>query len=324
MTLPTLTQTWTIRPNRPILPSASGGVNNQRYILEWKNSMKALGATVSGSSDSSTTGMDGVDRWTDYTKIVTSASGVRSWIVLRFPNIAAHFEVCLYFQTSNSSFQSTDVIVSPAVGFGTANGGGNGSTTSRPTATDERVYVAQGNQFTGALDAGLLGNRAHFWATTGGTCFYWARTHAGVIYSFGCLGLVPNPAPEWVTSTRYYFAVQITANRATWANTVTTITKINTIECSCYMTGEMLASQMITTYQNFPGDLNVGYPLGGVGLVSTTAGARGKIGTMPDMYWGAETNINVGDCYPNNGTRLWVQMGHIVLPWDGSVPIVAN
>jgi hypothetical protein len=332
MALPTKSKTWTIRSNIAVPYVGDYVAHTAAWYLEWKNSLKTLGATVSGSSNGSTSGMDGVDRWVTFANVVSNYPGsAHSWIVLRFPNIAPKFEILLSRVSNNNGWNRSTSWVSPAAGFGLANGGINGSVTVDPTATDGRVYQNPGNEMCCGDELGYTQSRCHFWADSTQTFYYFARTINSVCGLFGFFGLVPDPPSEWLTGTKYVYGTQCSVNgayngahRSYWHNQLRIHSKVNAVDAVSYLTGEMLANQLISTYQNFPAELNVGYPIGGVGLYSTTAAARGKLGTMPDLYWGAESNILTGDTFPNDATRTWIQIGNFILPWDGSVPIVAN
>jgi hypothetical protein len=59
-------------------------------------------------------------------------------------------------------------------------------------------------------------------------------------------------------------------------------------------------------------------PLYLIGTASTAANKRGRHGTLYDLWWGLPYR-KVGDSYPDNGARQFVNVGQLVVPWNGSV-----
>ena len=59
-----------------------------------------------------------------------------------------------------------------------------------------------------------------------------------------------------------------------------------------------------------------------MGIVSTTAGSRGRLGTVFDLWYGSKA-IGQGDTYPNDTSRQFAQFGHFVFPWNGSIPVTS-
>jgi hypothetical protein len=64
-------------------------------------------------------------------------------------------------------------------------------------------------------------------------------------------------------------------------------------------------------------------PLCPVGLWhETTVGQRGRHGIIPDMYF-TVTGPVMGDTYPAAGSKLWQQMGQMIVPSDGSTWLIS-
>lgn len=127
MALPTLLKSWIYDVNVAV---TSDERNIQRVL---KDRQKAIGGwAVDGSCDGTTAGMDAVDRWLLDTHIIFSSIGgqPRSWIVIR--QVATGAQYCLWFNRDNAFWP--DRIFS-AGGLFTG-----GSTTTRPTATDEIIF----------------------------------------------------------------------------------------------------------------------------------------------------------------------------------------
>jgi hypothetical protein len=125
------------------VPATSGIPKNTMFLIkDALINFFAVPMTVIGSSDSINSSMDGTDRWiTDANLIYAATAGTPySWIVLQQAGINAKTQILVGLDTlSAADFNREDItiIVSPAAGFGTANGGTDGSTTSLPTATDQ-------------------------------------------------------------------------------------------------------------------------------------------------------------------------------------------
>ena len=328
MPLPTLGKSWTIRSNIAIAVAAAVAECNKRWYLAWKDNLKALGVTVSGSSDSVTSGMDGSDRIAAWNNWVQAASGsAHSWIVLRFGSIGSTFcEVCIDLNNASVQAYLLTVVIS-FVGFGTTYGGTNGSTTARPTATDEAVYASASGCLSGGNTTVLDAHRGHFWGSSDGKAFYWIRAMQSNMYCFGFIAVPRNIPSDWTGNTVVFGCgdgTTTSANRAKWHNAAVAWAKLNSTAGNAYMTGEAYNGALISTSQNYSAEINAGYPMCPIGLFSTVTGARGRIADMWDLWWGAESNIVSGDTYPADGSRQFAQFGHFILPWDGSLPLIAN
>jgi hypothetical protein len=200
----TLERTWQHAWNQVPIDNTTNLKLSQSLLQFWKSLLKGaitltnaggttIGSpsglwTVAGSSDSSTAGMDAVDRLTDITKWVRATAGSpHSWIVLKGPTSgygpAAPYVILDYSSTSDGSI---NIAISKAAPTG-------GSTTARPTATDERTHVAN-QQFNDGTNGahhfhGLLSSLGDslVMASKDGTGFFWfgwfhqllANTHAG-------------------------------------------------------------------------------------------------------------------------------------------------
>jgi hypothetical protein len=57
-------------------------------------------------------------------------------------------------------------------------------------------------------------------------------------------------------------------------------------------------------------------------LWSETGTSRGKVCNIIDV-WEGPTNANDGMTYPYDNTRQFVQWGPLIVPWDGSIPVLA-
>ena len=93
--------------------------------------------SVVGSCDSLAAGIDAVDRWVDRLDLVWG-TGAHSWIVLKQTGISATdqgFQLLIDLRRTFSQSENCSMYISYSAGFT------GGSTTARPTATDETTIL---------------------------------------------------------------------------------------------------------------------------------------------------------------------------------------
>lgn len=320
MALPALSKTWQFDVNA----AAASGVD--AHWLRVKQSMTGFGTlpwTVVGSSNSvaASTGfpMDGVDRWTTVGDVVIANSpSVHSWIVLKQTGISAAgqgFQVLIEPRTSSQ----ITVVVSPSAGFGSL---ATGSTTTRPTATDEYV-IASSALSLGQLGAGLV-SRVHCIQSTDGQATRVFAFHGGLCLMVLAFDKPKNPVSGW--NNLPWFALCANTGALTEMATYATFNTANTsafakqgaTAFNPYLTVEGFNALTMGAGVTFSNDLDAAsYPICPIGLVSTTVGARGRHGEVFDMWFGS-TIIPSGDNYPGDASKQFVQIGHLIIPWNGT------
>lgn len=358
MSLPTIAKTWQFKgtlagvPNTPftnqLFAAGANSLANARSLLRrTKDCFIGFATspwTVIGSSNSVAAGMDGVDRWAADANLVWTSAGtttVHGWIVLQQASITAKYQVCLSLDALNEgSFgRYAMMYFSPSLGFGTANGGTDGSTTARPTALDE-VPVKLGT--TSAQESLLFNNTTSGFtsvlnvmqSTDGQTrVIGWINNKVAWHWEFGKLA---NVVGGWSSVAPYAIALASTnggtldANRYADTNDRTTArTEIamrtpSGTNITCFLTGEAWGSTTPQAGERLvvPNDVSLGYTISPVGMASETAGGRGRHGSIPDLFWGS-TAVGSGSTYPNDAARLMMQFGHNLTPWDASVVVTA-
>ncbi len=182
MTLPSLTKTWQFVPNYAIAATGTA-LGTNRTILktikdflttdaaEWvDNANIATTAanlwTVRYSCDSVVAGSagDGVDRWDAITDLVwANAASAHSWIVLRNTAIGSTAELLISCEGSSGSGHVLTIAISPSAGFT------GGTTTARPTATDEAVTL--NNAAWGGVGTSDTSVKVHVVKSTDGECW---------------------------------------------------------------------------------------------------------------------------------------------------------
>lgn len=143
---PPLQKTWqggSTNGGTEFVNVAVTGTTTRDTLWAIKNAMVNFVAnpwTVIGSSDGANASMDGTDRWIDSGDIVypTNGGDPFSWVVLEQTAIGATYQILLYTNELLAADPNRENvgITSNAGGYGTANGGGDGSTTTLPTPSD--------------------------------------------------------------------------------------------------------------------------------------------------------------------------------------------
>lgn len=321
MALPALSKTWQFDVNA----AAASGVN--AHWLRVKQSMTGFGTlpwTVVGSSNgvaaSTTFPMDGVDRWTAVGDVVIANSpSAHSWIVLKQTGISATGQGFQVLIEPRASSQIT-VVISPSAGFGSL---ATGSTTTRPTATDEYV-IASSALSLGQLGVGLV-SRVHCIQSTDGQATRIFAFHNGFCLMAWAFDKPKNPVSGW--NNLPWFA--LCANTGSAVTDVASYAFFNALNSSgfakqgstpfnLYLTVEGFNSLTMGAGITFSNDLDGGsYPMCPIGLASTTVGARGRHGEVFDMWFGS-TIVPSGDNYPGDASKQFVQINNLIIPWNGT------
>lgn len=343
MSLPALTKTWHFNVNNAVAAQANLTATARLTLRSMKNAMLGTGSwtdsagssatptnnwTVSGSSNTSTAGMDGTDRWAADSDLVWSNAATGSWIVLRQAQVSTKYEVLLYLGSVSNTNATIGVYVSPNAGFGTANGGTNGATNARPTATDE-ILVATSAAW--GMSTSNTAVRWHVLKSSDGKltrAFMCRDGFASALWSFE----VPsNPVTGWSNPS---IGVIHGASTAPLASSVLLPSAFSgaarfvgtgATAMALAFTGEAIrtstaASELVVERVLAANDLSGEFPLYPIGLYSTTGTSQGRHGTVTDMWWGL-TNLAESTTYPNDGSRQMCQFGNLVVPWNGTVPV---
>ncbi len=325
MAAPLQTKTWQFSNNNGIFFGASATITHQQVLFQIKLSLVSFGTlpwTVSGSSNSVASGMDAVDRWVSSTNLVWSA-GAHSWIVLRQTGIASQCELLIDLGTGSGD-HTLQAFISPSVGFGTANGGTNGSTSARPTATDEvQLQLFSDGWISGTSN---FAHTVHVQQSTDGQC-----TRAIVCTNNNPVTLwlfdrVANAFSGW-TGTKAVFicaASNGTNNLFLHANfqdvKTRTFFKHSSLIGNFYLCTPGYVSSSITrsTAGTVPNDVTKEWYFGPITLASDSTSLRGLWGTMIDIYYGSIA-LNAQTSYERSGTpHYWQQFGEMIFPWDSS------
>lgn len=324
MTLPILVKTWQFNVNQTIPALGTGTQDLQRAVRTVINSLLGFGSgapTVLGSSDSSTAGLDTVNRWTTDGALVWNSSGVHSWIVLKQTGIAANFQICFDLSASNAG--SMAAYFSPSAGFT------GGSTSARPTATDEVQFLGTGGSPTNYVSSAADMQRVwHVMMTSDGSVMRVLAFTGNSVDSGWFIEKPPNSNPSWTVPAVAYISSMSGADGSLTYGVLNGSSGANfwgagpSGAMNFNFTTEGFGGQAVGQNQATPNGLDGSYPFTNIGLWSVTSGMKGRHGTLVDLWFGSTTPATQ-DTYPNDASRQFVQVGDLIYPWNGTVMSIA-
>jgi hypothetical protein len=323
MSLPTVEKTWQY--------SVGQTVDYQpcSVLLAAKNSLKGFThnpMVVKGSSDGSTAGMDAVDRLTG-----PSSFAAHTWLVL---HNAAGAELLLHYPSAatDPALTSTiEVLYSPSVGFS------GGSTTARPTASDELWVGGVANQTTAFVSRGVGDSSSNYHLqvlhSTDGKESRVLLSHSTIGYvGAWLLGELKN-APTGLANPRFCaFDVVNLGTGSMWQLMATS----DTATGMGYgrFSGEHASPLPDSGTNGFAGvqllqqanEISSEWPIVPMYLHAfsaphTSGSPLARLGRVYDTWLGS-TAISSGSTYPGSGSPQFAQFGAIVVPWNGSAVVV--
>lgn len=317
MPLPTLEKTWQFDTNNVDAPGASAYENYQRAVFRIKEILTGF-ATNPWVVVASSNGVvaNATDNWASYTDIVFSGLGTpHSWIVLSQTGMLGAQLRIACFSPANLA---TVFTLSPAAIYS-----GFTSTTTPPAAADEIVPGA-GTWF-GSFAAPFQ-SVIHGMQSTDGQCTRIIFCSGGASQGFLSLERIHSP----VTGMTNPICGMVRGENGT---PVTTVGNLNVnnyfkgvdagtpINLSLSMESGYNATMSALFYQN---QISNEWHLANAGFVSNTLPKTGRHGRIADAWFGSSApTITDGSTYPSGVSRQFVQFGQLVLPWDGSVPLMS-
>ncbi len=323
MPLPPKDLTWREKSNVAVPSTGSIGGTQRAYWLAvilglissagYNVAPSAMG-TVRYSCDSVTAGTagDGVNRLISASNIVWANNGsAHSWIVIRFNAIAANFELLITFEGTSANGTLITIYVSQSAGFT------GGTTTARPTATDETPMVLAGS-FGYGQD---VTRKLHFSMASDGKQVRMFEFAAGAIRSCMIFGIPKNPRSGWTNpSIAYCGQGSACLDVGTLCHTATPEIRgrragvaIMTIYASVvgWGTGTFASNARLPAVDDWDAEM----PCDAIGLATETVGCKSrKLGEIYDLWWGSPLNAD-GTNAPDTGTlRQVVQIGDVVTP----------
>jgi len=312
MSLPTLVKGWQFSTNNVIPPQGSATANAQRMWRLITTQLLAFGSgapTCLGSSDHVTAALDNVNRWTTDGAIVAQSPGVaHSWIVFQ---MAAGFGTNVQFCIDlgyNSTVQPANLIMSVSAGFT------GGTTTNRPTATDEVVCASN----IGLVLNSNTQNVWHMWLSTDGSIFRLFNFNGNSQSAVMILEKPVSSSAGWSIPAIGAMSNDVSSYGNLFGNTNYNITGRGPSGTMLFgLTTESYGASALGQVMTAADGIDGGFPFTSIGIYSPTVGMTGEHGRLTDIWFGT-TVANDGDTYPNDATKQFVTIGDIILPWDGS------
>lgn len=323
MPLPVLSKTWEFDLNIAAATSTADEDDCDTTILAVKNALTNVAFTnpwtVVSSSDSVTA--DSNDNWANIGDIVhASAPTAHSWIVLEAP--VGDLQICFDTGFSSSLPERWGVYISFEDGFT------GGTTTNRPTATDE---LEVSNVSTNIFPTSTFTSKVHCSISDDGEQTRLFVCIAGNV----TISLIAGELADTTGLADPTFCHWLPVNDGTsnildlndlWNNQTSRFNNSGTNTLFRF-TGECIqVGGADVNFQNFTGfaAANVhsgGFHLSPIGAAGSDGTAwSGKLGNIPDLWWGQDVN-NTGDQYPASGTLYqFTQFGVFVTPWDSTNP----
>jgi hypothetical protein len=326
VSLPTLVKTYQYNVNQANAATGTVLTTNRNLLLLLVATLKGFAtlpwivryscsSTVAGVAD------DLVDRWAAAANLVWSAvAGTHSWMVLRRND---GVEILLDLTGTSSSGSVLNLMISPSAHFT------GGTTTARPTATDEFCSTSSGAGVAYGPPSADTATRLHVWHSTDATV-----THVGIAALGVMCGWVTIASPQPPISSGWTSPVWGMCFGTTGATDVMTVgnlvsgaigkgrvTTLMNLGLTSEMYLDAAGGQLHRTLVQV-NDLTSEWEMYPIGLFSVTASHRGRHGVVFDMWWGSD-GVATADTYPNDVTRQFIQFGKLILPWNGSVPVMS-
>jgi hypothetical protein len=315
MALPTKARTW-FSTYLQIPIQASVAVWHQKALFEIVSQMITLGAnpwTVRYSCDGVTAGTvgDGINRWTDFTKLVWNLAA-HSWIVLR--NVDG-IEIMLSLDQTQQH-----TVLSSVSNSGAFTGG---STTVDPTAVDSvSIGVLNTSWSTNANNDRVVSVHQ----SDDGEATRWFLFRDNVPFAYAIFEKVTDPTSGALNS--YACGIRASASDPLDVTDGGQVRAIETAsnfasEAPCFFTTEAFVEGTMIHDQKYADARNGEIFFTSVGLFCTDVASRGPRGRLSDIYYAANPPVATGDTYPSGTAREWIQIGQWVLPHDGTVTVTA-
>lgn len=308
MALPTLTKTWQHNVNNQTMNSQLA--DNRQQLLNIVGALLGFAsspATVRYSCSSTVAGTagDGVNRWLTPTNIVwANAGAAHSWMVLRLPGV----NVDLLLSCESGTAHGANLLVATS-----ASGFSGGTTTLRPTASDE-VVIGSGAVF--CSNAGS--QRWSVQRTADGEQTRILICYQNAAQTFVAIDKPANVVSGWTNP--YVLAASTNLSFTTLSSVASRIAiraaGMQSDAVFLCESGRLQDTAIIVGgYGTQANELSGEWPIAPIGIAGTTAGARGRHGSMVDLWWGS-SGASSGDTYPTSAPQF-AQFGNLILPWDG-------
>lgn len=357
MPLPVLDKAYTFNVNNVIpldggfTPSNDGEQptnDRKELLLQIKDALVATAFwSVKLSSNGTTPGTGAGDNWStiaDELWALDTGSPNFAWTVLQNTTIDLEILIICRTTSNDEGGHPTVYISRPTLSGGSGFTGG--AANARPTATDESFIVQSELWGWGTNDASGKAWVFSTMVSTDGEVTRVAWFNANEIRGFWMFERLKNPvsglsSPEIVCK---MMAVDQSSGGAGGADaTYAGLYDVDTRAFSpqyngtspvqqnpqatskppgIYMTSESFNGQPCGQQFVSANQVDGEYGFFPVGMGSLFPGFAGRNAEFFDLWWGIEGNAT-GDTYPVAGTNLFIQINDLILPWNGTVPVVA-
>ena len=314
MSLPTLEKTWQYSVNQQIASTSTVNGDCQTQIYRIKQALISFASnpwTVVSSSNTSTSGAS--DLWVGPSSIQGNSFSPHSWIVLQQTGVfGGPMQICL--DMNSSQYYQMSLVMSSSAGFT------GGTTSARPTATDEFMVLNQSTWTNSSSSSSVLhalmssdGASTRIILSTGGiirTVMFFDTLMDTSIAQRASIALIHNNGSSLVHSDVYSSAKFGTRN--------------GTINCLSYVGSESYNSNLVATANSGSVSTVTGaYPITPLSLHTETTGSRGRLGRLVDVWFGS-SGCPSGSSYPTvPDDKEFVQFGPFVFPWNGTAPLLS-
>lgn len=341
MATPTLVKTWQYNVNNIMPVVASTALQGQQMLYGIKTALTGFASNpwiIAGSSDAAAGAMDAVDRITASNKLTWTNGGdsgaARSWFVVQ-NTILGNFQVLFSCQSNGYNPQELSLFIAVSPG-GLFTGGSN---TARPTATDEHI-----------LNVGASGNASGFWmsasagletvrqilhvqhASDGTATRIIIYRNSRVVTFFNITQLIDTPLSVNIVA---YALTLPNLSGASDDNLKMSYNKLNDVStwhhlyyggvryaASAFCTAEGWINAMAGEQLAVANEITGEWWMGPVTVASVTIPIRGRLGRWPDIYFTHTAGLVEGDTFPADASNQFLKVNHMVIPWDGSAPVI--
>ena len=344
--IPTLVRTWLFKNNILVANGGSGGQGRRNLLRTIFDSLTtaagwtgSTGAslthptpwTVFGSSNGVTAALDNTNRLVANSDLVFASEGnAHSWIVLQQSGLGTPYQVLFNMLNTSGSDDANAARMEVVVCSGAFTGG---SITARPTAVEEYLLPITSNFWDAISSPSTETRNLHIQVSSTGaaTRFFWqGNGQTRIVFGMfehpaNLLPALAIPVSAWLNDFSSFGEGPTYANFHDIASLRARIFPAvgNAVTASLFMTSEVVpyfgvaALGRAHTAQSY---LDTAYPFIPIGLFSGTATVRGRMGTLVDLWQASVTPVSFYQ-YPSNGTKQFVQVGDLIVPWNRSTPI---
>jgi len=317
---------------------ATGGVDrlqdHQETLLAVKNAM--IGGTgcpnpwtVAGSGDGTTGAMDATDRWSVIGDLVWGVGAAppaavsHGWMVLQDVTGA---QILLSCRTLSVWYTGRFMVIS----YSPTGGYTGGSGTLDPTAADEIEMSAYNTAWLATQTVAAV-YKTHVMQSNDGNHTWIFFCWNNFCTSRWFLSKALDPVTGW-TAPHIANMPNTVLGSETYGPTYTQLYSSQTYTrgrssaggsaLNFYLTSEGLVNEAIGEFFSVANEISGEHALTPMGLACNNIGFRGRHGRIPDI-WYTTDELPTGTTFPSDTSRQFAKFGDVVVPWDGSIPLIA-